>query len=182
MLRLTLATTTAVALLALAGCAGSMQGHQAPDLQAPSATAELKPTRGHQARGAVHFTQMGDKVHIKGEIKGLQPNAEHGFHVHEKGDCSSGDGKSAGGHFNPHNTQHGMAMGAEHHTGDLPSLTADAKGTARIDVKISGPRVGSGMNDIVGRGLVVHQDRDDFMSQPAGNAGERVACAVIRRD
>jgi len=100
--------------------------------------------------------------------------------VHEKGDCSSSDGSSAGGHFNPHQRKHGMAMGEEHHTGDLPSLHANAQGVALIDVQITGVRVGSGMDDIVGRGLIVHRDRDDFTTQPTGNAGPRLACAVIR--
>lgn len=180
--RLSLATAAATALLALSGCAGGMHMPPFAETQGPSATAQLEPTMGHEVRGTMQFIQIGDKVHIRGQVTGLQPHSEHGFHVHENGDCSSGDGKSAGGHFNPHGTQHGMAMGAEHHTGDLPSLRADADGTAKIDVKISGPRVGSGADDIVGRGLIVHEDRDDFTSQPAGDAGARLACAVIRRD
>jgi Cu-Zn family superoxide dismutase len=174
-------TAAVAATLVLAGCAGGMHTRVAGQVEGPNATAQLEPTRGNLTRGMVHFTQMGDTVRVQGEILGLAPHSEHGFHVHEKGDCSSGDGSSAGGHFNPHNTRHGMAMGAEHHTGDLPSLNADAKGVARIDVKISGIRVGSGMDDIVGRGLIVHRDRDDFTSQPSGNAGPRLACAVIRR-
>ena len=123
--------------------------------------------------------QRVKKFHAK---VGLAPHSEHGFHVHEKGDCSSGDGNSAGGHFNPHKTPHGMAMGAEHHTGDLPSIRANAQGVAHIDVKIGGVRVGSGMDDIVGRGLIVHRDPDDFTTQPTGNAGPRLACAVIQHD
>mgnify|MGYP001497890236 CR=1 FL=1 len=159
-------------LLGLVACA-------APRPEA-AATANLQPTRGNTASGAVRFVQNGDTVKVTGEVKGLKPNAEHGFHVHEKGDCSSSDGSSAGGHFNPHQRKHGMAMGEEHHTGDLPSLHANAQGVALIDVQITGVRVGSGMDDIVGRGLIVHRDRDDFTTQPTGNAGPRLACAVIR--
>lgn len=170
----------AAAVIALAGCSTGMSTLKKAQVQGPSATAKLEPTQGNQVRGTVHFTQVGGELRIKGQVTGLKPSSEHGFHVHEKGDCSSGDGTSAGGHFNPHNTRHGMPMGAEHHTGDLPSLLSDATGTAKIDVKISGPRVGSGADDIVGRGLIVHEKRDDFMSQPTGDAGARVACAVIR--
>lgn len=166
--------------LGLAGCSSLMPGHGA--MHAPSATARLEPTLGNQVSGSVRFTQMGEQLQLRGDIKGLAPHSEHGFHVHEKGDCSSGDGNSAGGHFNPHNTRHGMAMGAEHHTGDLPSIRANAQGVAHIDVKITGVRVGSGMDDIVGRGLIVHHDPDDFMTQPTGDAGPRLACGVIRRD
>lgn len=177
-----LLASTAAALIALTGCAGSLHVPDFVAMQRPSATARLEPTRGQQARGLVHFTQMGDQVHIQGQVTGLRPGSEHGFHVHDVGDCTSGDGHSAGAHFNPHEAEHGMFMGGEHHTGDLPSLTADAQGTARIDLKISGPRVGSGADDIVGRGLIVHENRDDFTSQPAGDAGARIACAVIRGD
>ena len=170
----------AAATLALAGCAGVMPGHGA--MHGPSATAQLEATRGNHVTGTVHFIQMGDQMQIRSDILGLAPHSEHGFHVHEKGDCSSGDGNSAGGHFNPHKTPHGMAMGAEHHTGDLPSIRANAQGVAHIDVKIGGVRVGSGMDDIVGRGLIVHRDPDDFTTQPTGNAGPRLACAVIQHD
>lgn len=170
----------ALALAALTGCAGGTKAHTADTLQRPSAVAQLEPTKGNQAHGTFRFTQEGDQLHIQGDVMGLTPNSTHGFHVHEKGDCSSGDGNSAGGHFNPHNEPHGMAMGAQHHTGDLPSLLADAKGVAHVDVKITGARVGSGMDDIVGRGLIVHRDADDFTTQPTGNSGARLTCAVIK--
>jgi Cu-Zn family superoxide dismutase len=128
----------------------------------------------------VSFEQQGAQVRVSGRIAGLTPGQEHGFHVHEKGDCSSGDGMSAGGHFNPHGKPHGP-QGAERHAGDLPSLKADAYGVATIDLKVDGIAVGSGASDIVGRGLIVHAQPDDFKTQPTGNAGARLACAVIRR-
>jgi Cu-Zn family superoxide dismutase len=87
-------------LLGLVACAAPR-----PDA---SATANLQSTRGNTASGTVRFVQNGDKVQVTGEVKGLKPGAEHGFHVHEKGDCSSGDGMSTGGHFNPTTTAHGQ--------------------------------------------------------------------------
>ena len=144
-----------------------------------SAAAGLEPTKGNTTRGTVKFTQSGDKVRVRGEISGLKPGAEHGFHVHEKGDCSSGDGMSAAGHFNPAGKAHG-AQSSEHHAGDLPNLKADANGTARADFEIGGISIGGGAADIVGKGLIVHRDPDDYKSQPAGNAGPRLACAVIK--
>lgn len=150
----------------------------APD--GPRATADLQPTLGNSTRGSASFAQSGDKVLVIGEVRGLKPNAEHGFHIHEKGDCSSGDGMSAGGHFNPTAAPHGKHAMAMHHTGDLPSLKADANGVARFSFESSSITVGSGITDIVGKGLIVHRDPDDYTTQPTGNAGPRLACAVVK--
>jgi Cu-Zn family superoxide dismutase len=148
----------------------------------PGAVANLEPTKGNAVRGNVTFTQSGDKVQVTAKVTGLKPNAEHGFHVHEKGDCSSGDGMSAAGHFNPAGKPHGNAHGGgERHAGDLPNLKADASGNASASFEATGISVGSGAADIVGKGLIVHRDPDDYKSQPAGNAGPRLACAVIAR-
>jgi len=169
-LRLT-AAVAAAALLALAGCATPAVG--------PTASADLLPTQGNAVSGTVQFVQLGGAVRVSGTVKGLQPNAEVGFHIHEKGDCSSGDGMSAGGHFNPLNTKHGHAGEPAVHAGDLPSLRADATGTATFSAELRGIAVGSGTTDVVGRGLIVHRDKDDFVTQPTGNSGPRLACAVI---
>lgn len=147
----------------------------------PSAGAQLQPTRGNSTSGEVRFVQHGDKVRVSGEVRGLKPGAEHGFHVHEKGDCSSGDGMSTGGHYNPDGRKHGAHGRGEHHAGDLPSLKADAQGVARFSFESNGISVGGGKADIVGRGLIVHRDPDDYTTQPTGNAGPRLACAVITR-
>lgn len=167
---------TAFVLLAtatlLGACASTPSG--------PRASAQLQPTTGNATSGSVSFAQKGNKVLVSGEIRGLKPNAEHGFHVHEKGDCSSGDGMSAGGHFNPTGAPHGAHGMGMHHTGDLPSLKADAGGIARFTFESGSLAVGSGVTDIVGRGLIVHRDPDDYKTQPTGNAGPRLACAVIR--
>ncbi len=128
----------------------------------------------------MRFVQHGDKVRVSGEIRGLKPGAEHGFHVHDKGDCSSGDGMSTGGHYNPGGRKHGAHGQGEHHAGDLPSLKADANGVARFSFDSRSIGVDSGAA-IVGRGLIVHRDPDDYTTQPTGNAGPRLACAVITR-
>ena len=146
----------------------------------PSATARLAPTTGNTVSGNIHFIQLPGKVLVQGEVRGLLPNTVHGFHIHEKGDCSSGDGMGTGGHFNPDGHAHGAATGAMHHAGDLPSLQADASGVAKIRYESTTLAVGSGATDVVGRGLIVHKDPDDFTTQPTGNSGARIACAVIR--
>lgn len=143
------------------------------------AVAELQPTRGYTASGTVRFEQHDDVVRISGEVRGLKPGAEHGFHLHDKGDCSSGDGTSAGPHFNPHGSMHGRHDGMAHHVGDLVSLQADANGVAKFSFELKGMTVAPGPVSVAGRGLIVHRDPDDFKSQPAGNAGPRMACAVV---
>lgn len=163
-----------IATATLLGACASLSG-------GPRATAQLQPTTGNSTNGSASFVQAGSKVLVRGEVRGLKPNAEHGFHVHEKGDCSSGDGMSTGGHFNPTGAPHGSHGAGTHHAGDLPSLKADASGVARFSFESSTIAVGSGANDIVGKGLIVHRDPDDYKTQPTGNAGPRLACAVITR-
>lgn len=157
--------------LLLAACATSPR--------VPRGVAELEPTTGNTAIGRVTFVQNGDTVLVSGEVRGLAPNTEHGFHVHEKGDCTSGDGMSAGGHFNPSGQPHGNHADMAHHVGDLPSLKADGAGVARFSFESPGMTVNGGVRDVMGRGLIVHKDPDDYTTQPTGNSGARLACAVI---
>jgi len=137
----------------------------------------LMPTQGNNVTGSITFTSTDKGVLVKGDIHGLTPG-KHGFHIHECGDCSSADGSSAGGHFNPTNMPHGAPMDMKRHEGDMGNIEADASGNAHIEytdkmITLSGP------NSIIGRGVIVHKDVDDLKSQPAGNAGPRVACGVI---
>jgi superoxide dismutase, Cu-Zn family len=147
----------------------------------PRATAQLQPTRGNNVAGDVTFTQKGDKVVVVANISGLKPNQEHGFHVHEKGDCSSGDGMSAAGHFNPKGSPHGHYSTQARHAGDMPNLKADASGNANMRAELDIITVSEGPTSVVGRGLIVHAQPDDYKSQPVGNAGARMACAVIQK-
>jgi Cu-Zn family superoxide dismutase len=144
------------------------------------ATAALQPTKGSKAFGEATFEQAGDKVRVIVFAQGLKPDAEHGLHIHEAGDCSSGDGMSAKGHFNPHGKPHGNPGSAERHAGDLPSLKANKSGRAKVDVTVDAISIGSGAGNIVGRGLIIHADPDDYKTQPTGNAGARLACGVIK--
>ena len=165
---------TLVVAASLAGCAGMMPG------SGPMATAKLDATRGNTASGMVTFRQQGEHTMVQAKLEGLKPGQEHGFHIHEKGDCSSGDGMSTGGHFNPGGKPHG-APDAEHHAGDLPALKADAQGRADVKFQITGVTISSGVADIVGKGLIVHAMPDDYKTQPTGNSGARIACGVIAR-
>lgn len=149
------------------------------DASRASARAKVAPTQGHTAKGVVEFLQRGDDVHVTASFSGLSPGP-HGFHIHERGDCSAPDATSAGGHFDPTGKPHGDPMQAgEHHLGDLPMLQADASGNARLNATIRGGSLLGGATNLVGRSVVVHAQRDDFRSQPAGDSGSRIACGVI---
>jgi Cu-Zn family superoxide dismutase len=147
---------------------------------AQTATATLAPTAGNTAAGAVTFTQQGDKITVSAKIAGLAPGG-HGFHVHEKGDCSAPDAMSAGGHFNPTGMHHGHPDSADHHGGDMPMLQADASGNATLTTDLKGLTIGSGTTDMLGKSVIVHKDADDYKTQPTGNSGARVACGVINK-
>ncbi len=165
------AATAAVALLA--ACA------TVPD-EPLRATAQLQPTKGNKTFGEATFEEAGGKVRVVIYVQGLKPGQEHGLHIHEVGDCSSGDGMSTKGHFNPFGKPHAHAGTPERHAGDLPALKSDKDGRAKVDVILDLITVAAGPASVIGRGLVVHADPDDYKTQPTGNAGARIACGVIR--
>ncbi len=141
------------------------------------AVAVLSPTKGSSVAGEVTFTKVDGGVKIVADVTGLTPG-QHGFHIHEFGDCSAPDAASAGGHFNPNHMKHGGPDAAERHAGDFGNLEADASGKAhyeRVDTMITL----EGAESIVGHGVIVHAGADDLKSQPSGNAGARVACGAI---
>ena len=161
-----------VGIGALSGCATLGHKHL-------TAKTTLAARSGSAVNGKVKFYEHDAIMRVSGEVRGLEPNSEHGFHIHEKGDCSAADASSAGGHFNPGATLHGAYNAAVHHAGDLASLKADAQGVAKVDVVVTGVTLGEGPTSIKGRSLIVHGKADDFTTQPSGNAGPRVACGVI---
>jgi len=160
----------------LAACA--MPSSPSSSAGGPYVVASLAPTAGNQASGTVWFMQQGSKVLVRGRVTGLKPNQEHGFHVHEKGDCSSADATSAGAHLNPDGKPHGP-QAAPHHAGDLPALKADASGTADFRATVDGSALGASPGAFAGKGLIVHASPDDYTTQPTGNSGARIACGVV---
>ncbi len=141
------------------------------------AVAVIHPTKGNTANGIVTFTAVNGGVRIVADINGLKPG-EHGFHIHEFGDCSASNASSAGEHFNPTHKKHGCLNSPEHHVGDLGNIIADEKGHAKYDL-INRDIKFEGSNNIIGRSVIVHVDRDDCVTQPTGNSGSRVGCGVI---
>jgi superoxide dismutase, Cu-Zn family len=120
-------------------------------------------------------------VRVVVNATGLSPGS-HGFHVHEKGDCSAPDGTSAGGHFNPTAAPHGdPSKGHSHHAGDMPKLMADKSGKAQVSFNMKGVTLADGPTSLVNRAVIVHADADDQTTQPTGNSGARVACGLIAR-
>jgi Cu-Zn family superoxide dismutase len=141
-----------------------------------TATAKLDPKSGSKVTGTITFTKSGDDVEVQGDIENLTPGT-HGFHIHDKGDCSAPDAASAGPHFNPTKQHHGGPDGAERHGGDLGNIEADKSGKAHVHWK--GKMSMTGADSIIGKSVVVHEKADDLKTDPSGNSGNRIACGVI---
>ncbi|MBC6996884.1 superoxide dismutase family protein [Cytophaga sp. FL35] len=132
-------------------------------------------------KGDVTFTQNGEEVMMMAKFTGLQAG-NHAIHLHETADCSAHDGKSAGGHWNPTNEKHGKWGDQEgYHKGDIGNFVADEDGNASVEFSTDEwcMDCDDETKNIVGRAVIVHQGKDDFTSQPSGDAGARVACTAI---
>lgn len=186
--------TACAATLALAACSKAPEtapattdattapaATAAPAAEAATALVALAPTKDSKVSGTLTLTQEPGGVAMTGTVGNLDPGSKHGFHVHEKGDCSAPDASSAGGHFNPSMGEHGNpASAGGHHLGDIPNLEADASGTAQVKVTVAGATLrDGGPNDLIGKGVIVHAMPDDYMTQPSGNSGNRLACGGI---
>ena len=146
-----------------------------------TAVANLSPKNGSNVTGTLTFTESNGKVMMKATIKGLTPGGTQAIHIHENGDCSSDDGTSAGGHWNPSGHDHGKWKEGDFHSGDIGNLEADENGVATIEKESDFWAINGDdeTKNIVGKGIIVHAGVDDFKSQPSGAAGARVACGVI---
>lgn len=150
---------------------------------AQTASAQLEPRSGSSVSGTVKLMQTNDGLEFDAQIEGLAPGSAHGFHVHQGTDCDTPDASSAGPHFNPKDMPHGDPNSSHSHAGDLPNLVANQNGQATLVTRSPQVSLDRGAaNNVLGRTLVVHADPDDHTTQPAGNAGSRIACGVIRAD
>ncbi|MBF5027497.1 superoxide dismutase family protein [Planobacterium oryzisoli] len=145
-------------------------------------TYTINSKSGTQTQGTATFVQKGKTVELDMNVYKLTPNGVHAAHIHEFGDCSSADGSSAGGHWNPTGMAHGKWGHAEHHAGDLGNLKADAEGTARLVMKTDKWCLGCAdqSKNLIGKSIIVHAKEDDFKTQPTGNAGGRIGCVEIK--
>jgi Cu-Zn family superoxide dismutase len=145
-----------------------------------TAKAELRNAQG-QPVGTATFKQAHEGVNISLRVFSLPPGP-HAFHIHAVGKCDAPDFKTAGGHFNPENMKHGLSNPAGPHAGDMPNITVSKKGKGTATLLNKRVTLGEGANALFhegGTALVIHEKADDNMTDPAGNAGNRIACGVI---
>lgn len=184
-----------ISLLSLSACnSGSKQADQgeadteqqqdaSDEEDKVTAKATMEPASGSNVSGEATFTQENGAVLFELTVENVAPG-EHAVHLHEKGDCSAEDGSSAGGHWNSTMKPHGKrGDGTSFHKGDIANMNVgqDGKGTLRLSINdwtIGGPD----STNIVGKSVIVHAKPDDFTSQPAGNAGDRISCGVIKEE
>ncbi|MGE5646668.1 MAG: superoxide dismutase family protein [Acidobacteriota bacterium] len=146
------------------------------------ARAELKNAQGQDV-GTATFTPSKGGVRIALNLHGL-PAGEHAIHIHETGKCEAPDFKTAGGHFNPEHKHHGKDNPEGRHVGDMDNITVKSDGTLRVKILDSGASLGSGPDSLFkegGTAIVIHEKADDYKTDPAGNAGARIACGVITK-
>jgi Cu-Zn family superoxide dismutase len=162
---------TLAALLPLAACASSKPR--------PMAMAMMVPTGTQTARGMIHFMENADgSVEVQVNLTGV-PAGVHGFHVHDKGDCSEA-GMAAGGHYNPTGAPHGAPDAASKHAGDFGNVTANDGGVVDTKFTTRSITVGAGATSVAGHAVILHANADDLATQPTGNAGARIACGVVQ--
>jgi Cu-Zn family superoxide dismutase len=146
---------------------------------AQEAIAVLMPRAGTEVSGTVTFTQTGEGVVVVAKIAGVSPGL-HGFHLHEKGDCSAPDFTSTGGHFNPTGDPHGGPDDTIRHAGDFGNILVEEDGTGRLELLTSMLTVDpDAENTVIGRAVILHEGEDDLESQPTGAAGARLACGTV---
>jgi superoxide dismutase, Cu-Zn family len=149
--------------------------------QKPFAIAALQPKSSTTATGKVTFwKKQPDTMHIEVVVEKVTPGL-HGIHLHERGDCSASDAKSAGEHYSPLAQNHGAPGVAGSHAGDLGNIKVEKNGRGKLSLDLSSKDEGvqAAWGDIVGKSVVLHASEDDLKSQPSGNSGARIACGVI---
>lgn len=184
---------TTVVLLSILGCKNekkdavespdevSVEKEMAPTPESKKLTITLEPKSDSNVNGQVTFKEENGMVTMTAIMSDLEPGT-HAIHLHETADCSSADGKSTGGHWNPTSQPHGKwGDEAGYHKGDIGNFTADEKGNGLIQFTTDEWCMGCDdvNKNILGKAVIVHAGEDDLTSQPSGAAGARVSCAGI---
>jgi len=178
MMRILFSLASLLFFLFLSGCAShkgySLNPFSSSD-KTHKASAILESNSESQVKGKVTFTQHNRRVILIAEISGLKPNSEHGFHIHEKGNCAS-----PGPHFNPYGSRHGYMSATDHHLGDITNLNADPEGNAYYQIAIEDINLTEGKTSNLNKTIVITDNPDDYQTQPLGNSGDAIACGVIK--
>jgi Cu-Zn family superoxide dismutase len=163
-----------IGTLACGGCGGG-------GVPAPAPVESILRDASGAEVGRVTLRERGERVQVDLRVSGLSPG-EHGLHLHAVGLCEPPAFTSAGSHYNPRNSRHGHRNPQGPHLGDLGNLFVSSNGRGEKTVALVGPEVRAGIKPLLGSAglaLVVHADRDDETTDPTGNSGARVACAVL---
>ena len=171
--------TSIACLFAVAvGISSCAVSREKQNKQAKGVITSTKP--GVEGSGTIQFRQKKNEVEMKLNISfPSKAGKSVAVHIHEHGDCGN-EGNNTHGHWNPTNSKHGKWGAAEFHLGDIGNVELDRAGNGSLTMKTSLWTIGTGeKNDIVGRGLIVHDGVDDYKTQPTGNAGSRIGCGII---
>lgn len=148
--------------------------------RAPTAEGVWQSAADRAVSGRVVVRESGEGIDVRVEVAGAPPG-ELGLHLHEVGDCSAPDFSSAGGHFNPDAHPHAAPTAEERHAGDFGNITIGEDGSGVLVLASDRLTVAPGPRSVVGRAVILHERADDLATQPTGNAGGRIACAVLAR-
>ncbi|MFM5906390.1 MAG: superoxide dismutase family protein [Novosphingobium sp.] len=172
----------AASAIIIGATAASAQTRAPAPLTQPLASAPLFTQDGRDAGYAVLVVRR-DKAMLRIAATGISPG-DHGLHFHTTGSCKGPKFSGAGGHLNPANAQHGTKNPDGSHLGDLPNVTADASGFVFADLPVTGSAkaLAAQMFDKDGTAIVLHAAADDYMTDPSGNSGDRIACGVFRKN
>ena len=169
--------------LLLAGTVAAAQAQQQGDETPPGANAVLMNPEGEEI-GNVGFWELEQGVRLFAQAEGL-PSGIHAFHIHENGQCEGPDFQSAGGHYNPTGNQHGWNNPEGPHAGDLPNVHVAEGGMLAVEYFTDAVSLEDGAEGTLfpegGTAVVIHEGADDYETDPAGDAGARIACGVIER-
>jgi Cu-Zn family superoxide dismutase len=164
-------------MLFLISCSSNHERHRSHSYPL-KALAEIS-SASTKASGTVHIEETKDEVIFTISMKGLPSRSTHGMHIHENGVCEGPGYQTAGGHFNPHNTQHGGPDDSERHIGDFGNLETDKNGNAKKVIKFR--KDDHAVLDLIKeKAIIVHAKADDLKTQPSGNSGDRIACGLIK--